>query len=61
MTKPTVVKLFWGSLIALVAGLVFIGISLALAISNDILIMNGAEPARRWFTGATLTALSVGI
>jgi hypothetical protein len=43
MTKPTVVKLFWGSLIGLVAGLVLIGITFALAISNDIFIMSGPD------------------
>ena len=53
MTKPTVVKLFWGSLIGLVAGLVLIGISLALAISNDIFIMNGPD-----LTGIKSGALS---
>jgi hypothetical protein len=43
MTKSTVVKLFWGSLIGLVAGLVLIGITFALAISNDIFIMSGSD------------------
>jgi len=32
---------FWGSLIGLVAGLVLIGITFALAISNDIFVMSG--------------------
>jgi hypothetical protein len=41
MTKSLVVKLFWGSLIGLVAGLVLIGITFALAISNDIFVMSG--------------------
>jgi hypothetical protein len=41
MTKSTIVKLFWGSLIGLVAGLVLIGITFALAISNDIFVMSG--------------------
>jgi hypothetical protein len=53
MTKPTVVKLFWGSLIGLVAGLVLVGITLALAISNDIFIMNGPD-----VTGVKYGALS---
>jgi hypothetical protein len=43
MTKPTIVKLFWGSIIGLVAGLVLIGITFALAISNDIFIMSGPD------------------
>ena len=43
MTKSTVVKLFWGSLIGLVAGLVLMGITFALAISNDIFIMSGPD------------------
>jgi hypothetical protein len=43
MTKPTVVKLFWGSIIGLVAGLVLIGTTVALAISNDIFIMSGPD------------------
>jgi hypothetical protein len=41
MTKSLVVKLFWGSLIGLVAGLVLIGITFAVAISNDIFVMSG--------------------
>jgi hypothetical protein len=43
MTKPTIVKLFWGSLIGLVAGLVLMGITFALAISNDIFVMSGPD------------------
>jgi hypothetical protein len=41
MTKSTIVKLFWGSLIGLVAGLVLVGVTFALAISNDIFVMSG--------------------
>lgn len=41
MTKSTVVKLFWGSLISLVAGLVLVGVTGALAVSNDIFVMSG--------------------
>jgi hypothetical protein len=41
MTKSIVVKLFWGSLIGLVAGLVLVGVTGALAISNDIFVMSG--------------------
>jgi hypothetical protein len=43
MTKPTIVKLFWGSIIGLIAGLVLMGITFALAISNDIFIMSGPD------------------
>ena len=43
MTKSSVVKLFSGSLIGLVAGLVLMGITFALAISNDIFIMSGPD------------------
>ena len=43
MTKSLVVKLFWGSIIGLVAGLVLMGITFALAISNDIFIMSGPD------------------
>jgi len=43
MTKPTIVKLFWGSIIGLVAGLVLMGITFALAISNDIFVMSGPD------------------
>ena len=43
MTKSLVVKLFWGSLIGLVAGCVLMGITFALAISNDIFIMSGPD------------------
>jgi hypothetical protein len=43
MTKSLVVKLFWGSLIGLVAGFILMGITFALAISNDIFIMSGPD------------------
>jgi hypothetical protein len=43
MTRSTIVKLFWGSLIGLVAGLVLMGITFALAISNNIFIMSGPD------------------
>jgi hypothetical protein len=43
MTKSLVVKLFWGSIIGLVAGLVLMGTTFALAISNDIFIMTGPD------------------
>jgi hypothetical protein len=43
MTKSMIVKLFWGSLIALVAGLVLMGITVALAISNHIFVMSGPD------------------
>jgi hypothetical protein len=43
MTKSTIVKLFWGSIIGLVAGLVLMGITFALAISNDIFVMSGPD------------------
>jgi hypothetical protein len=43
MTKSLIVKLFWGSLIGLVAGLVLMVVGCALAISNDIFVMNGPD------------------
>ena len=43
MTKSLVVKLFWGSLIGLVAALILMGITFALAINNDIFIMSGPD------------------
>ena len=43
MTKSLVVKLFWGSLIGLVAGFILMGITLALAINNEIFIMSGPD------------------
>jgi len=43
MTKPTIVTLFWGSIIGLVAGFVLMGIAIALAISNDVFVMNGPD------------------
>jgi len=43
MTKSMVVKLFWGSLIGLVAGLVLMGVTVALAISNHIFVMSGPD------------------
>ena len=53
MTKSLIVKLFWGSLIGLVAGLVLMAVSCGLAISNDIFIMNGPD-----VTGIKSSALS---
>jgi hypothetical protein len=43
MTKSTVVKLFWGSLIGLVAAFILMGITFALAINNQIFIMSGPD------------------
>jgi hypothetical protein len=43
MTKSLIVKLFWGSLIGLVAGLVLVGVAGALAIGNDIFVMSGPD------------------
>ena len=43
MTKSLIVKLFWGSLIGLVAGLVLVGITGALAINNDVFVMSGPD------------------
>lgn len=53
MTKSLIVKLFWGSLIWLVAGLVLMVVGCALAISNDIFVMNGPD-----VTGVKAGALS---
>lgn len=43
MTKTLIVKLFWGSLIGLVAGLVLVGATGVVAISNDIFVMSGPD------------------
>jgi hypothetical protein len=43
MPRSLIVKLFWGSLIGLGAGLVLMITSCALAISNNIFIMNGPD------------------
>jgi hypothetical protein len=43
MTKSMIVKLFWGSLIGLVAGLVLMGITVAVAINNHIFVMSGTD------------------
>src|SRR5512133_2756111 len=43
MTKSMIVKLFWGSLIGLIAGLVLMGITVALAINNHIFVMSGPD------------------
>ena len=53
MTKSLIVKLFWGSVIGLVAGLVLMAVGCALAISNDIFVMNGPD-----VTGVKSGALS---
>ena len=43
MTRSLIIKLFWGSIIGLVAGLVLMGVTTALAISNDIFVMSGPD------------------
>jgi hypothetical protein len=43
MTKSLIVKLFWGSLVGLAAGLVLVGVTAVLAISNDIFVMSGPD------------------
>jgi hypothetical protein len=43
MTKSLIVKLFWGSLIGLAAGLVLVGVTGVLTISNDIFVMSGPD------------------
>jgi hypothetical protein len=43
MTKSSIVKLFWGSLIGLIAALVLTGITFAVAISNEIFVMTGPD------------------
>jgi hypothetical protein len=43
MTKPAIVRMFWGSIIGLVAGFVLMGITVGLAISNDVFVMNGPD------------------
>jgi hypothetical protein len=43
MTRSLIIKFFWGSIIGLVAGLVLMGVTAALAISNDIFVMSGPD------------------
>jgi hypothetical protein len=43
MTRSLIIRLFWGSIIGLVAGLVLMGVTAALAISNDIFVMSGPD------------------
>jgi hypothetical protein len=43
MTRSLIIKLFWGSIIGLIAGLVLMGVTVALAISNDIFVMSGPD------------------
>jgi hypothetical protein len=43
MKKSMIVTLFWGSIIGLVAGLVLMATTVALAISNDIFVMSGPD------------------
>jgi hypothetical protein len=53
MTRSLIIKLFWGSIIGFVAGLVLMGVTAALAISNDIFVMSGPD-----VTGIRFGALS---
>ncbi len=43
ITRSLIVKFFWGSIIGLVAGLVLVGVTAALAISNDVFVMSGPD------------------
>jgi len=43
MTRLAIVRLFWGSIIGLVTGFVLMGITVGLAISNDVFVMNGPD------------------
>lgn len=43
MSKPMIVKVFFGSLIALAAGVVLLFIAGGLALSNDVFVMNGPD------------------
>src|SRR5215207_6990394 len=59
MTKSLVVKLFWGSVIGLVAGFILMGITFALAINNDIFIMSGPDVTGIKSGALTWTLLSL--
>ena len=43
MSKPTITRLFAGSLIAVVGGVVILGIAFILALANDGLVMSGPD------------------
>jgi hypothetical protein len=43
MTRSLIIKLLWGSIIGLVAGLVLMGVTAATAIGNDIFVMSGPD------------------
>lgn len=43
VSKATIVKIFWGSLIGLAGGLVLMLLAGALALANDVFIMNGPD------------------
>jgi hypothetical protein len=43
MTRTTITRLFFGSLLALVVGLVLCGVAAALAFGTDVLIMDGPD------------------
>jgi hypothetical protein len=43
MSKATIVKIFWGSLIGLAGGLVLMLLAGALAIANDVFVMDGPD------------------
>src|SRR5215207_695338 len=64
MTKSLIVKLFWGSLIGLAAGLVLVGVTAVLAISNDIFVMSGPDvtgikSGMLWWTSLGLLVLAM--
>ena len=43
MSKSMINKLFFGSLIGLVGGLILVGVATGLAFANDVFVMNGSD------------------
>jgi len=59
MLKPTVIRIFIGSLIAFAAGAIVATIAIALAIANNVFVMDGNDIAA--IQGGALTSALLGL
>ena len=61
MSKPTVIRLFIGSLIAALAGAILLIVAVSVALANDVFVFQGAEVVDVRPTGLALAMLGLGI
>lgn len=61
MAKPTVTRLFIGSLIAALAGAVLLIVAVSVALANDVFVFDGAQIVDVRASGLALGMLGLGI